>query len=80
MPTVPRIRQAIGVDKPSTSDVVARRQRHWEYIGKEPMAAAADVDAVARAACRTTASLRLPHECGGDRCGGQDVAERRSAP
>lgn len=65
--------------KPSTSDVIeVRCPATGEYVGKVPMAAAADVDAaVAISTCgvrqRPLALDPAARACGGDRCGGQDA-------
>lgn len=64
--------------KPSTSDVIeVRCPATGEYVGKVPMAAAADVDAAvaaARAAFDNGPGPRpAARACGGDRCGGQDA-------
>lgn len=64
--------------KPSTSDVIeVRCPATGEYVGKVPMAAAADVDAAVAAARAAFDNGPWPRPaaraCGGDRCGGQDA-------
>lgn len=65
--------------KPSTSDVIeVRCPATGEYVGKVPMAAAADVDAaVAARSCGGVEGQgplsNAARACGGDRCGGQDA-------